>query len=686
MTHVALVVVGDGAGRVLTVSREGRHDDRAIPGGHVEPGETHAQAALRELFEETGVTGRNPQMLFDEPRSDGGVISVWFIADADHNALGCGLVPETGESVRWAHPSELLAESCTYRDWTRARFAALFAPRIGVSTMLSADTTPTGLLRAAMVRLRAAYLVHQNAHWESKGVGFYGDHLLYERIYGAAAKDADAIAERGIGLYGNGFASLDDQAATIAACVSDVSAITDVRERSCTAERLAAEAICCAYDGLSAAGALTKGLDDLLLSLASNREDGIYLLRQRDAEPAADGALMSDRTAVRIDTARMGDAVDPAGVGVTCRMGDGAGKLVWIQLAEVGQFRGHPAGPFALTPRVFDEIVRNFERDGLPVPIDYEHASEADPTSGNIPVHGAPATGWVHKVENRNEAGLWGLVEWSPTARDQITSGAYRYLSPAVRFGAKDRVTGEQVGAKLTSAALTNQPFLKGMRPLAAKDDAKHHDATPPNAPASAEMVAPDTTPTITTETTMQDNQKDLAAKDAEISRLTLQLTDATARAAKLEAEVTTLRDDAEKRQAKEIENEAAAIMATHAHLTEDTRPHLMRMLKADPEAVRALYPMPTEAEAKRAYLMRQIVPPQPRTVDQRTMSAAGGADETPSIFVLPDGTEVDERVLSESVRETTQRLMSDEKLSYEGASSKAFTLHNAKRRIQAAG
>jgi len=205
--------------------------------------------------------------------------------------------------------------------------------------------------------------------------------------------------------------------------------------------------------------------------------------------PAATGAQRRKRRRSRLSVRIGADhsieirhAGDASPDGVLCREAieladsDAGDAPVWIQIAKLGAFKGHPAGPFALTPETFDEIVRNFRATAnKAVPIDFEHASEADPTSGSVPVLGAPAQGWIRDLDNRGTSGLWGLVEWLPQARQYIREGAYRYLSPAIRFGARDRVTGAQIGARLTSAALTNQPFLDGMAPLAAKDKPMTH-------------------------------------------------------------------------------------------------------------------------------------------------------------------------------------------------------------------
>jgi hypothetical protein len=173
---------------------------------------------------------------------------------------------------------------------------------------------------------------------------------------------------------------------------------------------------------------------------------------------------MSDRTiqcpSVDIDTTLLDDG--PV---------DATPKLVWNQLTKLGAFRGHPAGPFEITQQINAEIERNFRATkNQKIPIDFEHASEQDPTAGTIPSKGAPAQGWIHDLQNRGPAGLWGLVEWLEPARTYVKQGKYKFFSPAIRFGAKDRVTGQPIGARMTSGALTNNPFLDGMMPLAASD------------------------------------------------------------------------------------------------------------------------------------------------------------------------------------------------------------------------
>jgi hypothetical protein len=58
---------------------------------------------------------------------------------------------------------------------------------------------------------------------------------------------------------------------------------------------------------------------------------------------------------------------------------------------------------------------------------------------------------------------LWGWYEPTERARQLIGAREYRYISPAIRWGAKDKVTGKTTGTVLTSVALVNKPFLEEM-------------------------------------------------------------------------------------------------------------------------------------------------------------------------------------------------------------------------------
>src|SRR5206468_4131208 len=67
----------------------GRHNSGAIafPGGHVEPGESYEQAALRELKEEAGVTGRLVSELY-RGKENGNDVVVYLAEVAEGKVKG----------------------------------------------------------------------------------------------------------------------------------------------------------------------------------------------------------------------------------------------------------------------------------------------------------------------------------------------------------------------------------------------------------------------------------------------------------------------------------------------------------------------------------------------------------------------------------------------------------------------
>jgi hypothetical protein len=161
-----------------------------------------------------------------------------------------------------------------------------------------------------------------------------------------------------------------------------------------------------------------------------------------------------------------------------------AGKLVWIQAAYEGDFKGYRF-PMKLTAGFFKDLVDNLRRDPQfkagadgygtepVVRMDYEHASAMPPTEGNIPSQGAPAPGWVCDLETRpgkDKAGnprldLWALCSLGETLRGQIKAEEYLFTSIDAPLKSKDPVTGEERGPKLRALAMTNDPFLRDLEP-----------------------------------------------------------------------------------------------------------------------------------------------------------------------------------------------------------------------------
>lgn len=128
---------------------------------------------------------------------------------------------------------------------------------------------------------------------------------------------------------------------------------------------------------------------------------------------------------------------------------------------------------FSITLEDLKNIARNFsKRLNGEVNADYEHASEQPEVARGGDV---PSAGRIVAVEDPQEAGggkhmLWGLFEPTDRARQMVRAKEYRYISPAIDWGAADKQTGEKQGATLTSIALTNRPFLEELPQLQLSD------------------------------------------------------------------------------------------------------------------------------------------------------------------------------------------------------------------------
>jgi len=146
---------------------------------------------------------------------------------------------------------------------------------------------PMAELGALVAILRAASIVHQSHHWQTRGGNFYGDHLLFERLYSESVGFLDSVAERGVGSGSRDLVCPKTQAVILPALISHWCKAPaeptsfDMVLVSLGVERCVVDCLKAARTSLEAKGQLTDGTDNLLQGVADKHEEFLYLLQQR---------------------------------------------------------------------------------------------------------------------------------------------------------------------------------------------------------------------------------------------------------------------------------------------------------------------------------------------------------------------------------------------------------------------
>lgn len=129
--------------------------------------------------------------------------------------------------------------------------------------------------------LKALSLIHQHNHWTTKGASFYGEHLLFERLYKSTLENLDLAAEKFIGVFGDQCLGYDLQAALLNKVLLKYRNLEgSPAQMSLEAEKDFLKFSKDAYNCFEEEGKLTLGLDDMVMAIASAREEAVYLLQQ----------------------------------------------------------------------------------------------------------------------------------------------------------------------------------------------------------------------------------------------------------------------------------------------------------------------------------------------------------------------------------------------------------------------
>lgn len=151
--------------------------------------------------------------------------------------------------------------------------------------LASSEAAELGILLAFV---GAVASIHQTHHWQSKGDTFYSDHLLFQRLYEQMTDEIDSLGERCVGLGGEDAVdvcfqaqmkqSICDWICRLYSTPSD--GYNSLIELSLSAEECLSAAIEITMAHMTTRGALTRGTDNMLTTLADNHESMQYLLRR----------------------------------------------------------------------------------------------------------------------------------------------------------------------------------------------------------------------------------------------------------------------------------------------------------------------------------------------------------------------------------------------------------------------
>jgi DNA-binding ferritin-like protein len=149
------------------------------------------------------------------------------------------------------------------------------------------SSLPEEELKRYLAIMKALQNYYQHAHWISKGDPFYGDHLLFERLYNSLFQEIDSLAEKMVGLGGDHFVCIKAVMSITSKILEHVPEMTEntlgyeLAQSGLKMEKLFLAYTKKIYSKMKEDKSITLGFDDLLMSFYNSHEGNVYLLKQR---------------------------------------------------------------------------------------------------------------------------------------------------------------------------------------------------------------------------------------------------------------------------------------------------------------------------------------------------------------------------------------------------------------------
>jgi DNA-binding ferritin-like protein len=134
-------------------------------------------------------------------------------------------------------------------------------------------------LAAFLAVTEALQMIHHSHHWQTAGHEFYGNHLLFQRLYEGIAPEVDLVGEKLIGLSND--PKLTNYFARVAAVKKFMEKVTkpglSYLVVSLLAEKVYLEL---GKELVGSLGNKSPGLENMIAGILDTHESHVYLLQQ----------------------------------------------------------------------------------------------------------------------------------------------------------------------------------------------------------------------------------------------------------------------------------------------------------------------------------------------------------------------------------------------------------------------